>query len=103
LEFFGNQSKGILDENGTRVSCKGKNILQFLGCSTFSEFTVVMEHNLAKINDKAPLDIVCLISCGFTTGYGGAIKTANVKKGSTCAVWGLGTIGLACVVGKIFY
>lgn len=81
LEFFGNQNKGILDESGTRVTCKGKNILQFLGCSTFAEYTVVKEFNLAKVNEKAPLDVVCLLSCGFTTGYGGAIKTANVKKG----------------------
>lgn len=99
LEFFNHQVKCLLDETSTRFTCKGQQILQFMGCSTFSEFTVVKEFSLAKINQKAPLDIICVLSCGFTTGYGAAAKTAKVKKGSTCAVWGLGTIGLAAVVG----
>lgn len=102
MQFFGYQNEGKLDENGTRFTCKGQNIHNFLGCSTFAEYTVVKEYSVAKINEKAPLDVVCLISCGFTTGYGAPIKTAKVKKGSTCAVWGLGTIGLAAVEGMDF-
>ncbi|KAJ0062610.1 hypothetical protein NL108_000085 [Boleophthalmus pectinirostris] len=83
----------------SRFSCKGKKILQFCGLSTFTEYTVVRQINLAKIHPDAPLDKVCLIGCGICTGYGSAVNTAKVEEGSTCAVFGLGAVGLAAVMG----
>uniref|UniRef100_A0A8C9U7D1 Alcohol dehydrogenase 1-like n=1 Tax=Scleropages formosus TaxID=113540 RepID=A0A8C9U7D1_SCLFO len=79
--------------------CKGQTLVQFAGISTFSEYTVVSEVALAKINDSAPLETVCLLGCGIPTGYGAAINIAKVKPGSTCAVFGLGAVGLAAVMG----
>ncbi|XP_020782717.2 alcohol dehydrogenase 1-like [Boleophthalmus pectinirostris] len=83
----------------SRFSCKGKKILQFLGVSTFSEYTVVKQYNLAKIHESAPLDKVCVIGCGLCTGYGSAVNVAQVEEGSTCAVFGLGAVGLAAIMG----
>jgi S-(hydroxymethyl)glutathione dehydrogenase/alcohol dehydrogenase len=68
-----------------------------MGCSTFAEYTVVLEISLAKITPNAPLDKVCLLGCGITTGYGAAVKTANVEPGSQVAVFGLGGVGLAAI------
>lgn len=100
LEFtHGSQARGLLGDETSRFTARGKPLFQFLGVSSFSEYTVIKEFNLAKINPKAPLDVACLLSCGFPTGYGGSVKTAAVKPGSTCAVWGLGGIGLATVLG----
>uniref|UniRef100_A0A8C5G803 Alcohol dehydrogenase 1-like n=1 Tax=Gouania willdenowi TaxID=441366 RepID=A0A8C5G803_GOUWI len=83
----------------SRLSCNGKRLHQFLGTSTFSEYTVVHQTALAKIDPTAPLDKVCLIGCGISTGYGAAVNTAKVEPGSTCAVFGLGAVGLAAVMG----
>ncbi|KAK5857027.1 hypothetical protein PBY51_010297 [Eleginops maclovinus] len=83
----------------TRFSCKGKSLFHFMGCSTFSEYTVVAEISLAKVDHMAPLDKVCLLGCGITTGYGAAVNTAKVEAGSTCAVFGLGALGLAAIMG----
>ncbi|KAM9341408.1 alcohol dehydrogenase 1-like [Symphorus nematophorus] len=83
----------------SRFTCKGKKVLQFSGTSTFSEYTVVHEMAVAKIDPAAPLDKVCLIGCGISTGYGAAVNTAKVEPGSTCAVFGLGAVGLAAVMG----
>ncbi|XP_042356755.1 alcohol dehydrogenase 1-like [Plectropomus leopardus] len=80
-------------------SSKGKKVLQFGGTGTFSEYTVVNQMVVAKINTAAPLDKVCIIGCGFCTGYGAAINNAKVKPGSTCALFGLGAVGLAAVMG----
>ncbi|KAK1893697.1 Alcohol dehydrogenase 1 [Dissostichus eleginoides] len=77
----------------------GKKVLQFSGTSTFSEYTVVDQMAVAKIDPAAPLDKVCLIGCGICTGYGAAVNTAKVEPGSTCAVFGLGAVGLAAVMG----
>ena len=99
LQFGGTNLKGLMPDGTTRFSCRGKKIFHFLGCSTFAEFTVLPEFNLCKINDKAPLDKVCLLSCGVSTGYGAAVNTAKVKPGSSCAIWGLGALGLAAVLG----
>ncbi|XP_049918381.1 alcohol dehydrogenase 1 isoform X12 [Epinephelus moara] len=82
-----------------RFTCKGKKLLQFVGTSTFSEYTVVNQMAVAKIDPTAPLDKVCLIGCGICTGYGAAVNTAKVEPGSTCAVFGLGAVGLAAVMG----
>ncbi|KAK5857028.1 hypothetical protein PBY51_010297 [Eleginops maclovinus] len=77
----------------------GKSLFHFMGCSTFSEYTVVAEISLAKVDHMAPLDKVCLLGCGITTGYGAAVNTAKVEAGSTCAVFGLGALGLAAIMG----
>ncbi|XP_042357081.1 alcohol dehydrogenase 1-like isoform X1 [Plectropomus leopardus] len=82
-----------------RFTCKGKKVLQFVGTSTFSEYTVVNQMAVAKIDPAAPLDKVCLIGCGICTGYGAAVNNAKVEPGSTCAVFGLGAVGLAAVMG----
>uniref|UniRef100_A0A2I4BN79 Alcohol dehydrogenase 1 n=1 Tax=Austrofundulus limnaeus TaxID=52670 RepID=A0A2I4BN79_AUSLI len=83
----------------SRITCKGKKIFQFVGTSTFSEYTVIDQIAVAKIDPAAPLDKVCLIGCGICTGYGAAVNTAKVDSGSTCAVFGLGAVGLAAVMG----
>ncbi|XP_072221066.1 alcohol dehydrogenase 1-like [Leuresthes tenuis] len=98
--------KGILDPGhdkkvfeNSRITCKGKKVVQFMGTSTFSEYTVLKEICVAKIDPAAPLDKVCLLGCGICTGYGAAVNTAKVEPGSTCAVFGLGAVGLAAVMG----
>ncbi|KAJ1206327.1 hypothetical protein NDU88_001734, partial [Pleurodeles waltl] len=90
---------GLMDDNTSRFSCKGKPIHHFVGTSTFSEYTVVNEIYVDKIDDAAPLDKVCLIGCGFSTGYGSATNIAKVHAGSTCVVFGLGGIGLSVIMG----
>lgn len=99
LNFVGNQVKGLMPDGSSRVSCRGQQLFTFCGVSSFAEYSVVAEINLAKINITAPLDKVCLLSCGVTTGYGAAINTAKVRPGSTCAVWGLGALGLSAILG----
>uniref|UniRef100_A0A4X1UH50 alcohol dehydrogenase n=2 Tax=Sus scrofa TaxID=9823 RepID=A0A4X1UH50_PIG len=91
--------RGTLSDGTSRFTCKGKPILQFLGTSTFTQYTVVDEMSVAKIDAASPLEKVCLIGCGFSTGYGSAIKVAKVTQGSTCAVFGLGGVGLSVVMG----
>ncbi|EZA47446.1 Alcohol dehydrogenase class-3 [Ooceraea biroi] len=93
------QGKGLMPDGTSRFTCKGQTIAHFMGCSTFSEYTVVADISLAKINPKAPLDKVCLLGCGVSTGYGAALNTAKVEPGSTCAIWGLGAVGLAAALG----
>ncbi|XP_040916534.1 alcohol dehydrogenase 1-like [Toxotes jaculatrix] len=86
----------------SRFTCKGKKVLQFVGTSTFSEYTVMNQMAVAKIDPAAPLDKVCLLGCGVCTGFGAAVNTAKVEPGSTCAVFGLGAVGLAAVMGCKF-
>lgn len=93
------QGKGLMPDGSTRFKCQGKELFHFMGCSTFSEYTVLAEISLAKVNDSAPLDKVCLLGCGITTGYGAALNTAKVEEGSNVAVWGMGAVGLAVVMG----
>ncbi|XP_029973572.1 alcohol dehydrogenase 1-like [Salarias fasciatus] len=88
-----------MPEPVSRLTCKGKKLTQFTRTSTFSEYTVVKQSALAKIDPGAPLDKVCLLGCGISTGYGAAVNTAKVEPGSTCAVFGLGAVGLAAVMG----
>ncbi|XP_056422766.1 alcohol dehydrogenase 1 [Hyla sarda] len=90
---------GVLLDNTTRFTCKGKPVYNFVSTSTFTEYTVVDEICVAKIHKDAPLDKVCLIGCGFSTGYGSAVHIAKVKPGSTCAVFGLGGVGLSVLIG----
>ncbi|XP_028660957.1 alcohol dehydrogenase 1-like [Erpetoichthys calabaricus] len=82
-----------------RITCKGRRIIQFEGLGTFAEYSIVYEIAVAKIDDDAPLDKVCLLGCGVSTGYGAALNSAKVQPGSTCAVFGLGAVGLAAVMG----
>ncbi|VDK20797.1 unnamed protein product [Anisakis simplex] len=93
------QGRGVMPDGTARFSCKGKTLYHFMGCSTFSEYTVVADISVCKINDKAPLDKVCLLGCGISTGYGAVINNCKVEKGSTVAVWGLGAVGLAVIMG----
>ncbi|XP_076998857.1 alcohol dehydrogenase E chain-like [Tamandua tetradactyla] len=90
---------GTMQDGTTRFTCKGKPIHHFAHTSTFSEYTVVDEISVVKIDAAAPLEKVCLIGCGFSTGYGSAVKVAKVTPGSTCAVFGLGGVGLSVVIG----
>jgi S-(hydroxymethyl)glutathione dehydrogenase/alcohol dehydrogenase len=72
-----------MPDGTTRFRCNGRDIYHFMGCSTFSEYTVLPEIAVAKIRDDAPVDKVCLLGCGVTTGYGAAINTAQVDSGSS--------------------
>lgn len=93
------QGKGLMPDGTSRFSKDGKMIHHYMGCSTFAEYTVVPEIALAKINPGAPLDKVCLLGCGVTTGLGAVTNTAKVEKGATVAVFGLGGIGLSVIQG----
>jgi S-(hydroxymethyl)glutathione dehydrogenase/alcohol dehydrogenase len=93
------QGKGVMPDGTTRFYKDGKPIYHYMGCSTFSEYTVLPEISLAKINKEAPLEEVCLLGCGVTTGMGAVKNTAKVKEGETVAVFGLGGIGLAAIIG----
>ncbi|EMP32801.1 Alcohol dehydrogenase class-3 [Chelonia mydas] len=93
------QGKGLMPDGTSRFTCKGKQIYHFMGTSTFSEYTVVADISVAKIDAAAPLDKVCLLGCGISTGYGAVLNTAQVEPGSTCAIFGLGGVGLAVIMG----
>ncbi|PNW76215.1 hypothetical protein CHLRE_12g543350v5 [Chlamydomonas reinhardtii] len=90
--------KGVMKSDGKpRFTVDGKPIYHFMGTSTFSEYTVVHEQSVAKIDVNAPLDKVCLLGCGVSTGWGAVFNTAKVTAGSTVAVFGLGAVGLAVI------
>jgi S-(hydroxymethyl)glutathione dehydrogenase/alcohol dehydrogenase len=93
------QGKGLMPDGTTRFSYNGKPVYHYMGTSTFSEYTVVNEINLVKIDEKAPLDKVSLLGCGVTTGLGAVENTAKVEASATAAVFGLGAIGLAVIQG----
>lgn len=93
------QGRGLMPDGTTRFTCRGKTIHHFMGTSTFSEYTVVPEISLAKISHHAPLEKVCLLGCGVTTGIGAVLNTAKVQPGSTVAIFGLGGVGLSAVQG----
>jgi S-(hydroxymethyl)glutathione dehydrogenase/alcohol dehydrogenase len=95
------QGKGVMPDGTSRFTCKGKTIYHFMGCSTFSEYTVVAEISVAKIDSAAPLDKVCLLGCGITTGYGAVLNTAKVEPGTTVAIFGLGAVGLGAIQGAV--
>ncbi|KAM5339387.1 alcohol dehydrogenase E chain [Glossophaga mutica] len=91
--------QGTMQDGTSRFTCQGKTINHFFGTSTFSQYTVVDENAVARIDAASPLEKVCVIGCGFTTGYGSAVKVAKVTPGSTCAVFGLGGVGLSVIMG----
>lgn len=95
------QGQGLMPDGTSRFSKNGKTIFHYMGTSTFSEYTVVPEIAVAKINKNAPLDKVCLLGCGVTTGIGAVLNTANVQPGDTVAVFGMGGIGLSVVQGAV--
>ncbi|MBS0557202.1 MAG: S-(hydroxymethyl)glutathione dehydrogenase/class III alcohol dehydrogenase [Proteobacteria bacterium] len=93
------QGKGVMPDGTTRFSYQGKPLYHYMGCSTFSEYTVVADVSLAKINPAANHEQVCLLGCGVTTGLGAVKNTAKVAEGDSVAVFGLGGIGLAVIQG----
>src|SRR5580765_4820192 len=95
------QGKGVMPDGTSRFTLGAKTIFHYMGTSTFSEYTVCPAIAVAKINPKAPLDKVCLLGCGVTTGIGAVLNTAKVTPGSTVAVFGLGGIGLSVIQGAV--
>jgi S-(hydroxymethyl)glutathione dehydrogenase/alcohol dehydrogenase len=95
------QGQGYMPDGTSRFSVGGKPIFHYMGTSTFSQYTVVPEIALAKINPAAPLDKVCLLGCGITTGIGAVLNTAKVEAGATVGVFGLGGIGLSVIQGAV--
>jgi S-(hydroxymethyl)glutathione dehydrogenase/alcohol dehydrogenase len=93
------QGRGLMPDGTSRFSKDGKPIFHYMGCSTFAEYTVVPEVALAKVSKDAPLDKVCLLGCGVTTGIGAVLNTAKVEEGATVAVFGIGGIGLSAIQG----
>ncbi|MCO5055761.1 S-(hydroxymethyl)glutathione dehydrogenase/class III alcohol dehydrogenase [Thermomonas sp.] len=93
------QGKGVMPDGTTRFSYNSQPIYHYMGCSTFSEYTVVAEVSLAKINPEANHEQVCLLGCGVTTGLGAVKNTAKVAEGDTVAVFGLGCLGLSVIHG----
>ena len=116
------QGAGVMPDGTSRLSCNGKQLYHYMGCSTFAEYSVVADISVVKIRDDAPLNKICLLACGITTGLGelalisnspvyrtfrllvtyifglGAVRyTCKVEVGSTVAVWGLGCVGLAAI------
>lgn len=93
------QGKGLMPDGTTRFSKDGQPIYHYMGTSTFSEYTVLPEISIAKVDPAAPLEEVCLLGCGVTTGIGAVMNTAKVKEGESIAIFGLGGIGLSAVIG----
>lgn len=93
------QGKGLMPDGTSRFSKDGQTIYHYMGTSTFSEYTVLPEISLAKVNPEAPLEEVCLLGCGVTTGMGAVMNTAKVEAGASVAIFGMGGIGLSAVIG----
>ena len=93
------QGRGLMPDGTSRFSHKGRMVHHYMGCSTFSNHTVLPEIALARIRNDAPFDKVCYVGCGVTTGIGAVINTAKVEPGSNCVVFGLGGIGLNVIQG----
>jgi S-(hydroxymethyl)glutathione dehydrogenase / alcohol dehydrogenase len=93
------QGQGVMPDGSSRFSLDGKKIHHYMGCSTFSNFTVLPEIAVAKVRSDAPFDKICYIGCGVTTGIGAVMNTAKVEAGATAVVFGLGGIGLNVIQG----
>ena len=93
------QGKGVMPDGTSRFSYQGRKVHHYMGCSTFSNYTVLPEIALAKIREDAPFEKVCYIGCGVTTGVGAVINTAQVEPGANVVVFGLGGIGLNVIQG----
>jgi S-(hydroxymethyl)glutathione dehydrogenase/alcohol dehydrogenase len=94
------QGRGLMPDGTSRFSKDGKMIHHYMGTSTFAEYTVVPEVSLAKVSKEAPLDKICLLGCGVTTGIGVVLNTAKVEEGATVAIFGIGGIGLSAIQGS---
>lgn len=90
-----------MPDGTTRFKCKGKDLLHFMGTSTFSQYTVVADISVVAVQPDAPMEKTCLLGCGITTGYGAARITADVEQGSNIAVFGAGCVGLSVVQGAV--
>lgn len=95
------QGQGVMPDGTSRFSINGKKILHFMGTSTFSEYTVLPEIAVARVSPEAPLEKICLLGCGITTGIGAVLNTAKVTPGSVVAVFGLGGVGLSVIQGAV--
>ena len=95
------QGQGLMPDGTSRFSSGGKQLFHYMGTSTFSEYSVLPEIAVAKISQEAPLDKVCLLGCGITTGIGAVLNTAKVEPGASVAVFGLGGIGLSVIQGAV--
>jgi S-(hydroxymethyl)glutathione dehydrogenase/alcohol dehydrogenase len=95
----GTQGKGLMPDGTSRFRLNGKPVLHYMGCSTFSNHTVLPEIALAKVRKDAPFETICYIGCGVTTGIGAVIFTAKVEPGANVVVFGLGGIGLNVIQG----
>ncbi|MGA0225734.1 MAG: S-(hydroxymethyl)glutathione dehydrogenase/class III alcohol dehydrogenase [bacterium] len=95
------QGQGLMPDGTSRFSSGGKQVFHYMGTSTFSEYTVLPEIAVAKISPKAPLEKVCLLGCGITTGIGAVLNTAKVEKDSVVAIFGLGGVGLGAIQGAV--
>ncbi|KAF7616982.1 formate dehydrogenase (NAD+) [Aspergillus flavus] len=95
------QGRGVMPDGTTRFKARGKDLLHFMGCSTFSEYTVVADISVVAVTPSCPTDRSCLLGCGITTGYGAATVTANITEGSNVAVFGAGCVGLSIVQGAV--
>jgi len=93
------QGRGLMPDGTSRFSAGGKTVYHYMGTSTFSEYTVLPEISIAKVSKKAPLEKVCLLGCGITTGIGAVLNTAQVEPGASVAVFGLGGVGLSAIQG----
>jgi len=90
-----------MPDGTSRFKCKGKDLLHFMGTSTFSQYTVVADISVVAITPDAAMDRTCLLGCGITTGYGAAVVTAKVEKDSNVAVFGAGCVGLSVIQGAV--
>ena len=97
----GTQGQGVMPDGSSRFRSGGRSLYHYMGTSTFSEYSVIAEISAAKVNQAAPLDKVCLLGCGITTGIGAVLNTARVEPGATVAVFGLGGIGLSVIQGAV--
>jgi S-(hydroxymethyl)glutathione dehydrogenase/alcohol dehydrogenase len=93
------QGRGQMPDGTSRLSCRGTPLAHFMGCSTFAEYAVLAAISVAVVPKGAPLDKICLLGCGVSTGYGAVLNTAKVEAGATAAVFGLGAVGLAVCMG----
>ncbi|KAJ5966450.1 hypothetical protein N7481_013164 [Penicillium waksmanii] len=95
------QGKGVMPDGTSRFRARGKDILHFMGCSTFSQYTVLADISVVAVTDRIGTDRSCLLGCGITTGYGAAVFSAKVEEGSTIAVFGVGCVGLSIIQGAV--
>jgi len=95
------QGRGLMPDGTSRLTARGKVLHHYMGCSTFAEYAVVPEIALARVRKDAPLEKVCLLACGVTTGMGAVLNTAKVEAGASVAVFGLGGVGLSVIQGAV--